>query len=45
MPKSSKYAMGALVIPGARSAVAVTIAKWEKMAALDHRPNRRTPNT
>ena len=34
-----------LVKPDARSAVAVTLAKCEEMAALDRRPNGRTPNT
>ena len=39
------YAMRALVKPDARSAVAVALAKCGKMAALDRRPNGRTPNT
>ena len=45
MPKSSMYAIRALVKLDARSAVAVAIAKWEKMTALDRRPDGRTPNT
>ena len=45
MLKSSMDAMRALVKPDARSAVAVTLVKCEKMAALDRGPNGRTPNT
>jgi len=45
MLKSSIYAIRALVKPDARSAVAVTLAKCGKMAALDSRPNGRTPAT
>jgi hypothetical protein len=45
MLRSSTYAMRAVVKPDARSAAAVTLAKCVRMAALDRRPNGRTPNT